>query len=208
MSVLLLNGSAHEKRCTFTALQEVARGLGDGGIDTSIVWIGKEALKPCIGCGGCRKTRRCAFGADDGINALIDQLVAADGLVIGSPVYFAGVNGALKSCLDRMFFAGGSLYAAKPAACVVSARRAGTTAALEQIQKYPLYAQMPLVSSFYWPMVHGSQAEEVKQDLEGMQTAYYLGANMAWLIKSIQAGSAAGLTHPQLTDRAWTNFIR
>jgi multimeric flavodoxin WrbA len=208
MTVLLINGSSHEQGCTFTALTECARGLKAGGVESELHWIGKDERKPCVACGGCRKTGYCAFGDNDGTNALIDRLAAAEGLVIGSPVYFAGINGSLKSLLDRLFFAAGSRYALKPAACIASARRAGTTSALEQMQKFPNYAQMPLVGSFYWPMVHGTNAEEVVLDVEGMQTAWQLGANMAWLTKSIAAGEAAGLKREVIADRAFTNFIR
>ncbi|MDR3315953.1 MAG: flavodoxin family protein, partial [Coriobacteriales bacterium] len=206
MKVLLLNGSPNEKRCTYTALEQVARGLADGGVESEIVWLGKEPVKPCIGCGACQKTQRCAFGEKDGINALIEQAQAADGLVLGSPVFYAGINGSLKSTLDRLFFAASSSFAFKPGACVVSARRAGTTAALEQLHKYICIAQMPLVNSFYWPMVHGQAADQVLQDEEGCQTVYQLGANMAWLLKSIEAGKQAGITPTQPDARARTNF--
>ena len=208
MKVLLLNGSPNEKRCTCTALVQVAQGLKEGGIDTEIAWLGNEPIKPCVGCGACIKTGRCAFGADDGINALIEKAVAADGLIIGSPVFFAGINGSLKSALDRMFFAANSTFAYKPGGAIVSARRAGTTAALDQLNKYFLISQMLLVGSFYWPMVHGMAAEEVPVDEEGMQVACQLGANVAWALKSIEAGKAAGLPRPTPPQRVRTNFIR
>jgi multimeric flavodoxin WrbA len=207
MEVLLLNGSPNEKRCTYTALRQVARGLEDNGIGAHIHWLGANPVKPCIGCGACRKTGRCAFGATDGVNALIEKVRESDGLVLGSPVFFAGVNGSLKSTLDRLFFAAASSFAFKPGACVVSARRAGTTAALEQLNKYIAYAQMPLVGSFYWPMVHGQSAEQVLQDEEGVQVAYQLGANMAWLLRCLEAGAAAGIRPTQPEARARTNFI-
>jgi multimeric flavodoxin WrbA len=142
------------------------------------------------------------------VNTIISKIIDAEGLVIGSPVYFAGINGALKCLLDRVFYAGSAGYAGKPAACIVSARRAGTTSALEQVQKYPLISQMPLVSSFYWPMVHGMKPEDVHQDIEGMQVAWLLGANMAWLIKSIAAGREAGITALTVEGRVRTNFVR
>jgi multimeric flavodoxin WrbA len=208
MSVLLINGSTREKNCTYTALAEVARGLNDGGIEAEIAWIGREAIRPCIACGGCRATGRCAFGDDDGVNQIIERLEAAEGLVIGSPVYFAGVNGALKCLLDRVFFAGSGAYAYKPAACIVSARRAGTTSALEQLQKFPNIAQMLLVGSFYWPMVHGATPHDVVQDKEGMQIAYKLGANMAWLVQCLALGREAGLRPLEVEARERTNFIR
>ena len=208
MKVLLLNGSPNEKRCTYTALFQVAQGLKEGGIDTEIVWPGSEPIRPCAGCCACIKTGRCAFGANDGVNALIEKAIAADGLIIGSPVFFAGINGSLKSVLDRLFFAAGGTFAYKPGGAVVSARRAGTTAALDQLNKYFLISQMLLVGSFYWPMVHGMTAEDVCADEEGVQVAGRLGANVAWTLRSIEAGKAAGLVPPALPVRVRTNFVR
>jgi multimeric flavodoxin WrbA len=208
MKVLLINGSPNKERCTYTALTSVAQGCAENGVDTEWFWIGRGAIKPCVACGACSKTKRCAFGEEDGINDLIEKIAATDGVIIGSPVFYAGINGSLKAALDRVFFAGGSLFAFKPGAAVVSARRAGTTASLEILNKYFLITQMPLVSSFYWPMVHGSTAEEVLLDREGMQTAYQLGANISWLLKSIAAGKAAGVVPHVLENREWTNFIR
>jgi multimeric flavodoxin WrbA len=208
MSVLIINGSPNKERCTYTALEQVVAGLESGGMASELIWLGKDPVKPCIGCGACGKTQRCAFGAKDGINDLIEKAIAADGLVIGSPVFYAGINGSLKSTLDRLFFAASSTFAHKPGGAVVSARRAGTTAALEQLNKYFIISQMLLVGSLYWPMVHGQSAEQVVQDEEGMQVAFQLGANIAWLLNSLEAGRAAGLTPPVPEKRAWTNFIR
>jgi multimeric flavodoxin WrbA len=208
MAVLIINGSAHENKCTYTGLDFVRKGLSSEGIESELIWIGQNAVKPCIGCRACAKLGICTFGADDGINEIILKAKEADGLVLGSPVYFAGINGAMKSVLDRVFFAGSINFYHKPGAVLVSARRAGTTAALEQLNKYITFARMPLVSSFYWPMVHGGTAEDVLQDAEGTQNAYYLGQNMAWLIKSIEAGRAAGVAIPTLKERPFTNFIR
>ncbi len=208
MKALLLNGSPQKNKSTYTALQQIARGLEDGDIKHEIVWLGASPIKPCVACGVCGKTQRCAFGDEDGVNALIDAIQAADALVIGSPVHFAGMNGSLKAALDRIYFAAASTFAFKPAGVVVCARRGGTTSALDQILKYPLYAQMPVVSSFYWTMVHGRDGEEVLKDEEGVQCAYQLGANMAWLLKSIEAGRKAGVAPKPLENRAWTNFIR
>jgi len=208
MKVLMVNGSAHNQGCTFTALQQVARGLEEQGIETETFWIGTNPIKSCIACGACGKTQRCAFGDSDGVNSLIERLQRSDALVLGSPVYFAGINGGLKCLLDRAFFAASSTWAGKPATCLVSARRAGTTAALEQLQKFPTYAQMPLVGSFYWPMVHGRAAEDVLQDKEGVDICYQLGLNMAWLLKSIAAGREAGLEPLKSPTHRMTNFIR
>ena len=208
MKVLLLNGSPNEKRCTYTALFQVAQGLKEGGVDTEIEWVGSESIRPCVGCCACIKTGRCAFGVNDGVNALIEKAMAADGLVIGSPVFFSGINGSLKSVLDRMFFAAGGTFAYKPGGAIVSARRAGTTAALDQLNKYFLISQMLLVGSFYWPMVHGMTAEDVHMDEEGVQVAGRLGANVAWTLRSIEAGKVAGVLQPALPTRVRTNFIR
>ncbi|MDR3053283.1 MAG: flavodoxin family protein [Coriobacteriales bacterium] len=208
MKVLLINGSPHEKKCTYTALQSAQKGLEANGVAAEFFWIGTEPIKPCVACGACDTTQRCAFGADDGINTLIEKLQEVDGVIVASPVYYAGINGSLKSVLDRAWFAASSTYAFKPAASIVSARRGGTTVSLDQINKYFLVSQMPVVSSLYWPMVHGQTAEQVLQDTEGVQVAYQLGANMAWLLKSIQAGKQAGIVPVPLENRAWTNFIR
>ncbi|MDR1713317.1 MAG: flavodoxin family protein [Coriobacteriales bacterium] len=208
MKALLINGSPNERRCTFTALEQVAKGLEENGVEAEIRWLGREAVRPCLGCGACGETQRCVFGDEDGVNDLIDSIAAADALVIGSPVYYAGINGSLKAALDRAFFAAGSRFAFKPGGTVVSARRAGTTAALEQLNKYFTISQMPIVGSLYWPMVHGTSADEVLQDAEGVLVAYQLGANTAWLLKCIAAGREAGFEPTQPEQRARTNFIR
>ena len=208
MKVLLVNGSPHQDGCTHTALRQLARGLEEQGIETVEQWIGTAPIKGCCACGNCRKTKRCDFGSDDGVNEMIERMQGCDGLVLGSPVHFAGITGALKCLLDRAFFAAGTTFALKPAACLVSARRAGTTAALEQLQKFPQFAQMPLVSSFYWPMVHGRMADEALLDEEGMDICYQLGLNMAWMLRSIDAGQAAGLMPLKSDSHRMTNFVR
>ena len=208
LKALLINGSPHKEKCTYTSLQQVAKGLQDKGVATEIIWLGADAIRPCVACGACGQTKRCAFGDNDGVNALIDAAAAADALVVGTPVYYAGINGSLKATLDRVFFAASTKLAFKPATAVVTARRAGTTVALDQILKYFLISQMPVVSSFYWPMLHGQTAEQILQDEEGVQCAYQLGANMAWLLQSIAAGQAAGVA-PSIPElRVRTNFIR
>lgn len=208
MKVLLINGSPNEKGCTYTALSEVAGALEKEGVQTEIVHIGKSPIRGCVGCGGCAKNgnARCVFD-DDAVNRILEKAEEADGYVIGSPVYFASPNGALLSLLDRMFYAG-KCFAYKPAAAVVSARRAGTTASIEVLNKYFTIRNMPLVSSGYWTMVHGSTPDDVRQDLEGMQTMRTLGRNMAWLVKCLEAGKQAGITIPEAETKVWTNFIR
>lgn len=207
MKVILINGSPHPKGCTYTALTEVAGQLNENGVDTELIHIGSKPVRGCIGCGKCSQNdSRCIF-SDDIINATLDKIEHADGLVVGSPVYYASPNGSLLSFLDRLFYAG-NCFSYKPGAAIVSARRGGTTAALDVLNKYFTISHMPVVSSQYWNMVHGNSPEEVKQDLEGMQTMRVLGRNMAWLIKSIEAGKQAGITQPDAEPKARTNFIR
>ncbi|MDW2798994.1 flavodoxin family protein [Clostridium boliviensis] len=207
MNVLLLNGSPHEEGCTNRALLEVEGALNAEGIDTELVHIGSKAIHGCIACGTCMKIGACVF-EDDPVNEFIEKMKLADGLVVGSPVYYASANGALFSFLDRLFYAAGRNFAHKPGAAIASARRAGTTATLDSLNKYFTIAQMPLVSSSYWNMVHGRTPEEVEQDLEGLYTMRILGKNMAWLLKCIEAGKAAGIGLPKEEEKVWTNFIR
>ncbi|MDR3551762.1 MAG: flavodoxin family protein [Clostridia bacterium] len=207
MKVLLVNGSPHKNGCTFTALTEVEKQLRVNGIETEIFHIGNKPIRGCIGCHKCSTNgNKCIFDDDD-VNAALEAIAKADGIVIGSPVYFASVNGSLVSFLDRLFYAG-NCFAYKPAAAVVSARRAGTTATLDQLNKYFTIAQMPVVSSQYWNMVHGNTPDEVRQDKEGLQIMRTLGNNMAWLLKCIEAGEKAGLRHPAEESRERTNFVR
>jgi multimeric flavodoxin WrbA len=205
MKVLIINGSPNPEGCTFTALAEVAARLEANGIETEVFQIGRSPVRGCIDCGGCRNNR-CAF--DDIANQALAKIEGCDGLVIGSPVYYASPNGSLIALLDRMFFAGGALMRLKPCATVVSARRAGTTAALEVLNKYPTIAQMPLVASKYWNMVHGNDPAEVLSDEEGVNTMRALGDNMAYLLKCIEAGRKSGLTQPAPQPPLFTNFIR
>lgn len=208
MKVLLINGSAKEAGCTFTALSEIAGILNQEGIDTEIVGLGAGAIRDCIGCGRCNTAHPgCIFG-DDGINALIEKAKEADGFVFGTPVYYAHPSGRILSALDRMFFAGKSAFAHKPGAAIASARRAGTTASVDVLNKYFTIAEMPVVSSSYWNMVHGNKPEEVRQDLEGLQVMRNLARNMAWLLKCIKAGAAQGIGVPQNEYQYKTSFIR
>ncbi len=206
MHVLMINGSSHEKGCTYTALSEVAGELAKEGIETNIFHIGDQSIQPCIGCGGCFESGYCIFKSDD-VNTCIDLARAADGLVVGSPVYFAGPNGALCSFLDRMFFAKGDKYAYKPAAAIVSLRRGGASASFDRLNKYFTISNMPVVSSQYWNAVHGLTPDETRQDLEGMQVMRTLGKNMAWLLKCIDAAKST-VPYPQPEPRLHTNFIR
>lgn len=206
MKVLLINGSPHEKGCTNRALTEVAGALKSEGVEAEIIHIGNKVVSGCIACGHCSETGRCVF-EDDKVNEVLDKMETADGLVAGSPVYYASANGSLYSFLDRLFQAG-DCFAYKPAAAVASARRAGTVATLDTINKYFTISQMPVVSSTYWNMVHGGTAEDVEKDEEGLQTMRNLGKNMAWLLKCIEAGKAAGIGVPAKEEKIRTNFIR
>ena len=209
MKVLLVNGSPHKAGCTYTALCEVAGALEREGMETEIFHIGTGPVRSCAACGGCARTRGvCAF-TDDCVNTLIEKAAACDGLVIGSPVHYASASGAVTAVMDRLFYAGAAAQRGKPGAAVVSCRRAGSTAALDQLQKYFPIAGMPLVPSQYWPMIHGSCAEEARQDAEGMQTMRVLGRNMAWMLKCFALGREHGVEYPAREEkRVWTNFIR
>ncbi len=209
MKVLMLNGSPHEHGCTDTALREVASALTQEGVESEIVWIGKGPIRDCTACGACRKLDgRCVFG-DDLVNEVREKARAADGFVFGSPVYYAHPSGAVLSFLDRLFYAAEpDVFSFKPGAAVVSARRGGTTASFDVLNKYFTISRMPIVSSQYWNMVHGNSPDEVRQDLEGLQTMRTLGRNIAWLLKCIEAGKAAGIPMPEREPFQRTNFIR
>lgn len=205
--VLLVNGSCNEMGCTYTALTEVAAALEKEGLETEIFQLGREAIRDCVGCGGCRKLGRCVFD-DDAVNGFVDKAGKADGFVFGTPVYYAHPSGRILSFLDRAFYSGGSAFACKPGACVASARRAGTTASLDVLNKYFTINRMPVVSSNYWNMVHGNTPDEVRKDLEGLQIMRGIGQNMGWIIKCIEAGRAAGIECPKPEAKVRTNFIR
>lgn len=185
MSVLLINGSPHAEGCTYTALCKVAHGITDHGAEAEIIHIGTRNIPGCQGCFACRKLKKCAV--DDIVNELAHKLRNADGMIIGSPVYFSSANGSLIALLDRLYAAHGNSLMHKPCGCIVSARRAGTTSALDGLYKYPMVNEQPIVSSSYWCMVHGSTPQEVLQDTEGMQIAYTLGKNMAWMVRTLKS---------------------
>ena len=177
MKVLLVNGSPHKNGSTDRALQEVAKTLEAGGVETEIFWIGTAPIGGCIGCGGCGKKGECVFGGP--VVEFVRKAKTADGFVFGSPVHYAAASGNMTSFLDRAFYsADADVFRFKPAAVVTAARRGGTTAAYEQLLKYPGISHMPIVSSQYWNMVHGANAQDVEQDLEGLQTMRALGRNM------------------------------
>jgi multimeric flavodoxin WrbA len=208
--VLLVNGSPHEQGCTCTALETVARTLNEEGIDTEIFWIG---LKPIIGCTACRtcaQIGRCVF--DDRVNEFLEKAKDADGFIFGSPVHYAAASGTITSFMDRVFYAGmlsgQQPFYLKPAAAVISARRAGTTNAFDQLNKYFTISEMPVISSRYWNLVFGATPEDVKKDLEGLQTMRVLAKNMAWFLKCKAAGKQAGVNFPEKEKNVYMNFIR
>lgn len=204
MKVLLVNGSFHEKGCTYTALCEVAKALNANGIQTEIYQIG-NATSGCRGCRACKKLGKCVIG--DGVNEFVEKAANFDGFVFGSPVYYASAAGALVSFMDRAFYSGGRNFAYKPAAAVVSCRRAGTSTTFDVINKYFTINNMPVVGSNYWNEIHGNTAEEAAQDEEGLQTMRVLGNNMAWLLKCIELGKLEGL-EPVKEKKVMMNFIR
>ena len=206
MKVLLINGSPHKAGCTYIALKEVADTLEQNGIGTQFLYLGVKPVAGCIACGNCAKTGRCFI--DDKVNELIDLLPELDGIVVGSPVYYAGPSGQLTAFLDRAFYAGGGRFAGKLGAAVVSCRRGGASAAFDRLNKYFTINSMPVVSSQYWNQVHGNTPDEVRQDLEGLQTMRTLGRNMAWLLRCIELGRANGVDFPAGERQIMTNFIR
>lgn len=208
MKVLLINGSSRKEGCTFTALTEVAKSLEMNGIDTEIIHLGANAIRDCVGCGACKGNDNGCIFKDDIVNEIIEKAKTADGFIFGSPVYYAHPSGRILSLMDRLFYAGARHFAFKPAAAIVSARRAGTTASIDAITKHFTINQMPVVSSNYWNMVHGNSPDDVKQDLEGLQIMRVLGENMAWLLKCIEVGKNTGINPPQTEKKILTNFIR
>lgn len=209
MKVLLVNGSPHEKGCTYTALTEIANTLEEDGIGTDIFWIGNKPLSGCIACRTCVDKKKCVF--EDRVNDFLGIADSADGFVFGSPVHYASATGAITSFMDRAFYAdrlsGRNSFYLKPAVAIVSARRAGTTATFDQLNKYFTISEMPVISSRYWNMVHGATPEDVKKDLEGLQIMRVLARNMAWFLKCKEAGRKAGVEFPVKEETIYTNFI-
>ena len=208
MKVLMLNGSSHENGCTYTALCEIGRTLHEAGVDSEIIQLGSAPIRDCTGCKACRRLDSACVFDDDAINGILKKAAAADGFVFGTPVYYAHPSGRILSALDRLFYAGSAAFSHKPGAAVASARRAGTTASLDVLNKYFAIAQMPVVPSTYWNMVHGNAAEEAAQDAEGLQTMRNLARNMAWLLSCIELGKQHGVLAPQAEHDKRTNFIR
>ncbi len=206
MKVILVNGSPHPKGCTYTALKEVKSTLEKNGIETEEFWIGSTPTAGCIGCGKCLETGRCFL--NDKVNEFLEKVPNADGFVFGTPVHFASGSGMITSFMDRIFYGRRNLFKNKVAAGVVSCRRGGATSTFDQINKYFAMNNMPIITSQYWNMVHGSKPEDVLQDEEGMQTMRTLANNMAWILKCIEAGKKAGIKEPENEKIISTNFIR
>ena len=211
MKVLLFNGSPHKEGCTYTALTEIGNTLKEEGIDSEIFHIGNDAIKSCMACRACANLGKCVV--DDRVNNFVELMEICDGLIIGSPVHYASSSGATVAFLDRAFFSASMsgrrhIFEHKPGSSIASARRAGTTATLDQLNKYFTISQMPIISGRYWNMVHGSTPDEVKQDLEGMQNMRILARNMAWHLKCQQDAKEDGVEMPKKEETIWTNFIR
>lgn len=210
MKVLLVNGSSHKNGCTYTALKEVEKVLNDEGIDTEIYWIGIKAISGCMGCRRCILKKQCII--DDKVNEFVDMASDYDGFIFGTPVFYASASGSLISFMDRAFYSsscsGKRVFNYKPAASICSARRSGTTATFDQLNKYFAISEMPIVSSRYWNMVHGNTPDEVKQDEEGMQVMRILGHNMAYILKCIDVGRKNNIKLVKEDEIVLTNFIR
>jgi len=211
MKVLLVNGGPHPKGCTYTALTEVANTLEEEGIQTEIFWIGNKPVGGCMACKACKTLGKCVV--EDAVNIFVEKAKEADGFLFGTPVHYAAASGNIVGFMDRAFYSASQagkadVFLYKPAATVISARRAGTTATYDQLNKYFGITQMPIISSRYWNMVHGATPEDVKKDEEGMQIMRILGRNMAYYLKCIEAGKEKGIPLPKQETTQFTNFIR
>ncbi len=208
MKVLLINGSPKSNGTTNRALTEVAEKLNKNGIETEIFQLGPKTVNDCIGCMKCRDLKnRCTFD-NDIVNQILEKAETCDGFIFGTPVYYAHPSARLLAALDRIFYAGSGVFAYKPAAAVAVARRAGTVASFDVLNKYFTIARMPVVSSTYWNNVHGANAEDAEKDLEGMQTMRNLADNMAWMLKCIDLGKKNGINPPENERQHRTNFIK
>ena len=201
MNVLLINGSPHAEGCTYTALSEIASTLREESVDSEFFQLGRKPVRGCVACGVCAERGECAF-QDDALPGLVEAVKRADAVVIGSPVYYAGPNGALCALLDRLFYSAGKFLAGKPGACVVSCRRGGASAAFDRLNKYFTILQMPVVSSQYWNSVHGFTPEDVRKDAEGLQTMRTLAHNLARMLR-MESAVPPRQNHE---EHLWTSF--
>lgn len=193
MKVLLLNGSRREAGCTYTALTVISQVLNEANIETEIIHVGSTASNSEL---------------NNLARSVAEKVKDAQGIIVGSPVYYASPSGEVIAFMDRLYGFAEADLRYKPAAAITSARRAGTTATLDVLNKYFAFAEMPIVSSRYWNMVHGSNPEDVLKDEEGIQIMKTLGRNMAWMLKSIEAGKNAGVEQPTPVEKVFTSFIR
>lgn len=202
--VILLNGSPHPKGCTATALEEMIKVFTEEGIETELIQVGNKAIRGCIACNSCKKLGKCVF--DDAVNDMAAKFAEADGLVVGSPVYYGSPNGTILSFMDRLFYSTESVIKhMKVGAAVVSCRRGGNSASFDVLNKYFTISSMPVASANYWNQVHGFTAEDVKKDLEGLQTMRNLARNMAFMIRAIANEKASG-DFPVPERGAFTSF--
>lgn len=211
MKVLLFNGSPTKDGCTYTALCEIQKTLKEENIDSEIYYIGKDSVVSCKACRACAKLGKCVI--DDGVNEFVEYAKNFDAFVLGSPVYYAAAAGGAVSFLNRAFYSAsmsgrGDIFRHKPGAAIVNARRAGTTATLDELNKYFTITQMPIISGRYWNMTHGRTSDDVKKDKEGMQNLRILARNMAYYLKCIEAGKKAGIKLPETEEVVYTDFIR
>ena len=210
MKVLLVNGSPHAKGCTYTALCEIADQLKTEGVESEIYHIAASDVRPCLACYVCAKLGKCVI--NDHVNEFVEMAAGFDGYIFGSPVHYASAGGSITAFMDRAFFSsfrgGRNIFRGKPGAAVVSARRAGTTATLDQLNKYFQISEMPIISGRYWNMVHGAAPDEVRQDKEGLQNLRILAKNMAYFLKCQNMAAQAGIKFPAAEEIEFTNFIR
>ncbi len=206
MKVLMLNGSARLNGNTYTALKEIGKQLEEEGLEYEIFQLGGEPIRDCMSCGKCSE-QGCIF-ADDKVNEFIAKAKEADGLVFGTPVYYAHPSGRIQSFLDRVFYSSGRAFAFKPGAAVAVARRGGTTASFDVLNKYFGISQMPIAGSTYWNIIHGAKRGEAAEDAEGLQTMRNLARNMAWMLKCFEAGKENGIAYPKIELGSRTNYIR
>lgn len=205
MKVLMINGSPNEHGCTYTALNEIIDTLSQNDVESEILYLGKKPIAGCIACMKCQESGKCVF--DDKVNEVLARMDEYDGIIVGSPVYYAGPTGQLCAFLDRLFFCSGNRMAGKLAAAVVSCRRGGASAAFDRLNKYFTICNMNVVGSQYWNQVHGFTPDDVRKDEEGLQTMRSLAQNMAWLLKNIETGKKQGVSYPQYEQRVSTHFI-
>lgn len=203
--ILMINGSPHEFGCTYTALKEMADVFEKNSVETEIIYLGKKPVAGCIACGHCFTNEKCVF--NDMVNELNAKMDEYAGIVVGSPVYYAGPSGQVCAFLDRLFYSGGGKMKGKLAASVVSCRRGGATAAFDRLNKYFGISNMHVVGSQYWNQVHGFTPDDVRKDEEGLQTMRTLAQNMVWMLKNIEAGREKKVEYPEYEKLIRTHFI-